>query len=92
MGLRKDGTHAFGVVRPAESDVERAHADENGLIMEVIPAMGYTHFEAEDGTGLMLVLTGGDGAMVRAFRPGEWADVLINLPDDVVEEEEEEEA
>lgn len=74
MGVRPDGTHAFGVRRPASL----LRAGEEPI--EVIPATGYAI--ADHGNGARLALSNEYGQIVAEFAEGEWDEVLTSLPDD----------
>ncbi len=76
MGRLADGSgHAFGVVLP--NGGERLSAD--GDVIDVVVAAGWAQYADEDG-GVHLVLSDSDANIVARYAPGEWVDVLTELP------------
>jgi hypothetical protein len=80
MGFRPDGVHVFGVVSPHRT------RDGQEQIM-VVEAMSWAQF-ADDEGGQHLALSDSKGEIVERFGPGEWSDVLMEVPGvDAPEEE-----
>jgi hypothetical protein len=76
VGRLADGSgHAFGVVLPNRGE-RLADGQE---VIDVVVATGWAQYADEDG-GVHLVLSDPDANIVARYAPGEWVDVLNELP------------